>query len=393
MQEESEDQTTDTRQSHTHSPDLANAPDPIEDQTMIEDTVDQLQDLYVQRATLESYHGLVKAAGPDGLDHVASQIMMVNLNQLKLRRNSVGMESFDMGVDRVTIEDFSEWLSDVGEKIKALIERLVQMAKDLAARVMSGVEGVKKQSEELIDRIRNRGRKPANELHDENREITISDPGILWANGKFCVEDCKSEQEVIKFFVNIWPKYAKDQISRAKKMMAEYDVANGNLEDFDSNLAFVGNHKSLVANITRQVLPGNVRVGFKYGALGPELVEAEDATPAPASHSFEVRPVALINNTLKANVATMNALASMFRSEADVLHDMSTMSEALMKLEDRRGEALWKSARADLDEISKKIMDLIGRLKPNYDPIARHLAKVGTARNMVCRKELDALGQ
>lgn len=393
MSEEPEDYSPDTRQSHTHTPELADPPDPVEDQTTVEESVDELQDLYVQRNSLEAYHRMITEAGNDGLDHVANQIMRVNLQQLKLRRNSVGMESFDATVEYISVEGISEWLKDVGARIKQLIDKLITLAKEYATRIMSGIEGVKSQAEELTERARKGGRKPSNELHDTDKEITIGDPAILWANDSFCLSECKPEQEVVKFFTSIWPKYAKDQITRAKKMMADYDVANGNLEQFESNLEFLGNHQSLVHNVTRYVLPGNKQIGFKFVALGPELIDAEDASPAPGSYTLKVRTPAEINGTLRTNVATMNALGSMFRGESEVLHEMASLSEALMSLEDRRAEAFWKSAKEDLDEISKAIMELITRLKPNYDPIARHLAKVGTARNLVCRKELDALGQ
>jgi len=383
-----------TRQDPHNRPALNDSPaEPTEEDTVVSDTVEELQDIYVQRAALETYRDMVKVAGPDGLEPVAKQLMLVGLQQLKVRKNSTGMESFNSGAEEITLEDFSEWLSNLGERIKQLIAKLIAFAKQAAAKVLSGIEGVKTQAEDLMERTRNRARRASNERHDGDKEISIDSPGILWSNGEFCLGDCKSEQEVVKFFISTWPKYAKDQISRAKKMISEYDVESGNSENFESNIGFIGNHQSLVANITKDILPGNKQVAFKYVALGPELVDAEDAEPAPAKHSFEIRPINEINNTLKANIATMNALGQMYKAESDVLTEMSSLSEALSGLESRRGETVWKSARDGLDDISKAMLDLIGRLKPNYDPIVRHLAKVGTARNAVCRKELDALGQ
>lgn len=362
-------------------------------QNYVIDTVTELQELFVQRSALENYREMVIAAGPDGLGPTAAQIMLINLHQLKHSNTGVSMESFTQDRLSLSSEDFGEWLSNLGQRIKELIEKLIKMAKEYAAKIMTGVESVKTQSEQLIERIRGRGKKASNELHGEANEITISDPSVLWANGEFCINDCKAEQDVIRFFTTIWPKYAKDQIARAKKMISEYDVESGNSENFESNIGFLGNHQSLVNNITQLVLPGNKQIGFKYVALGPDLIDADDATPAPANHSFEVRSLSQINAVLKSNIATMNAMGAMFRSEAEVLHEMSSLSEALMGLEGRRSETVWKSAREGLDDISKSMMDLISRLKPNYDPIVRHLAKVGTARNAVCRKELDALGQ
>lgn len=385
----------DTRQNPSNLPSLSTPEEePVEQNTLVTDTLDQLQDHIAQRAALENYRDMILSAGHDGLDPVAKQLMLVNLQQLKLKRNSVGMESFDSGCQEITLEGFSEWIEGLGEKIRALIDKLIAMAKEFASKIMSGVESVKQQSEDLIKRAMKRGNsKPATELHDENKEVSIDNPSILWANGEFCIADCRSEQEVIKFFLQVWPKYAKDQVARAKKMVSEYDVESGNSENFESNMGFIGNHQSFVNNVTSLVLPGNKQIAFKYVALGPELVDAKDAEPAPDTHSFEVRTGAEIHSTLKANIATMNALGGLFRAESEVLNEMATLGQALTTLEGRRSETIWKTARDGLDDISNAMLDLIGRLKPNYDPIVRHLAKVGNARNAICRKELDALGQ
>lgn len=388
----------DTRQNPSNLPDLKS---PVEEDvevfTQIDSSVGDLKELIIQRATLEYYRDQVAAAGTDGLDPVSSQIMLVNLRQLKLSRGNYGLESFDTNKETITVEDFKEWLSNVADRIKELIDKLIKMAKEYASKIMSGIEGVKSESEDLINRARGRKKGPqlrvGNELHGEGQIIKIESPATLWANGELCLGDCKSEQDVIKFFSTVWPKYAKDQITRAKKMIGEYDVESGNSENFESNIGFLGNHQSLVANITKQVLPGNVSVAFEYVALGPKLVEAENAEPAPSSYEVTVRTNTEIQSTLKSNIATMNALSHMFKAESDVLHDMSSLSEALMDLENRRGETVWKSARDGLDDISKAMMDLISRLKPNYDPIVRHLAKVGQARNAVCNLELSKLGQ
>lgn len=387
-------QHEDTRHNSTNQPELVDAlPEPVEPGTEIENCVEELNCLIIQRTALENYRDQFEAAGPDGLDHTAKQFMLVNLKQLKLRRSSHGMESFDTTKDDLSLEDFSEWLGNLGKKIKEFIERLIEMAKAFAAKVMAGIETVKATASDLMDRLSKRPRRAANELHEGEKVINIDAPAILWADGKFCNGECRSEQEVIKFFIGTWPKYAKDQIKRAKKMISEYDVESGNSENFESNIGFIGNHQSLVQEITKVVLPGNKKIGFKYITLGPELIEAEGAEQAPDKHSFAVRTAVEINNTLKINIATMNALGQMFKSESEVLHDMASLSDALLGLENRRGETVWKSARDGLDDISKAMMDLIVRLKPDYDPIVRHLAKVGTARNAICSKELDALGQ
>lgn len=383
----------DTRQNPSNLPSLTTSEEePVEQNTTVTDTLDQLQDHIAQRAALENYRDMIIASGHDGLDPVAKQLMLVNLQQLK--RNSIGMESFDSGCRDITLEGFSEWIDGLGEKIRVLIDKLIAMAKEFASKIMSGVESVKQQSEDLIKRAMKRGNsKPATELHDDNKEVSIDNPSILWANGEFCIGDCRSEQEVIKFFLQVWPKYAKDQVARAKKMIGEYDVESGNSENFEANMGFIGNHQSLVNNVTSLVLPGNKQIAFKYVALGPELVDATDAEPAPETHSFEVRTGAEIHNSLKANIATMNALGGLFRAEAEVLNEMAALGQALTTLEGRRSETIWKTARSALDDISNAMLDLIGRMKPNYDPIVRHLAKVGKARNAICRKELDALGQ
>ncbi len=363
------------------------------DETIVQHVLMDARELMTTRQALENYRDMVSSAGIDGLDPIAKKLMMVNLQQLKLKGNTVGMESFDVTNDSISVEDFAEWINGLSDKIKSLIDKLIALAKDYASKIMSGVESVKSQAEDLINRARKSTKRPANELHGDDKEVSIDNPSILWANGEFCIGDCRSEQEVVKFFLNVWPKYAKEQISRAKKMVGEYDVETGNSENFEANMGFIGNHQTLVAGITKEVLPGNKQIAFKYVALGPELVDAEDAEPAPAKHSFEVRSLSEINTALKANISTMNALGSLFKAESEVLHDMSSLSEALMQLEGRRGETIWKSARDGLDDISTAMLDLIGRLKPSYDPIVRHLAKVGNARNAICRKELDALGQ
>lgn len=385
----------DTRQNPSSLPDLVGDIDTHDmDANTIQDSVLEVQELMGVRSALENYRDQVAAAGIDGLDPVAKQMMLVNLRQLKLSRNSVGLESFDLSKDTLSVEDFSESIHSLGEKIMAVIKRLIEMAKQFASKMMSGLETVKTTAEQLIDQIRRKKRSSnehvSQEFHEGDKTITIDNPGILFADGKFCIDDCKSEQEVIKFFLQAWPKYAIDQIHRAKKMIGEYDVESGNSENFESNAGFIGNHESLVANITQAVLPGNKAIAFKYVALGPELVDAEDAAKPPASHTYEVRTEVEMTGTLRKNIATMNALGKLYGEEASVLKEMSQLAEALGKLENRRGETIFKGARDGLDAISNMMMDLITRLKPNYDPIVRHLARVGTARNVTVRKELDA---
>lgn len=383
----------DTRQNPGNRPDLVDQVDDLSyDENTVEDTVLEIKELMGLRSTLENYRDQVAAAGTDGLDPIAKLLMQVNMRRVTIQCNSVGMESFNPGTVDVSTEDFSEALKGVGEKIMALINKLIDMAKQFAAKIMSGVESVKTQAEELMTKIKKRagGSTASNEFHDGDPKVTISSPGILFSDGEFCLDDCRSEQEVIKFFMSPWPKYAIDQVNRAKKMISEYDVESGNSENFESNAGFIGNHESLVANIKKSILPGNKSVGFKYVALGPDLVDAEGAQEAPESHTFNVRTEGEINGTLRKNIATMNALGGLFKQEAEVLNHMATLSKALGDLESRRGETVWKSARGSLDEISNMMMDLITRLKPNYDPIVRHLAKVGSARNAAVRKELDA---
>lgn len=384
----------DTRQDPSNRPSLVEQVDSHDnDANTIEDNVLELKELMGVRTTLENFRDQVKAAGRDGLDPVAKELMRVNLSLLKRHKSKgVALESIDLGQDELSFEDFSSALKGVGDRISEVIQKLIEMAKQFASRIMSGLETVKTQAEELINQLRNRGKSKASmELHDGERVITIDSPGILFADGNFCLDECRSEQEVIRFFLQQWPKYANEQINRAKKMVGEYDVESGNSDNFKSNIGFIGNHESFVNGIKSVVLPGNKKIGFKYVALGPELIDAEGAAEPPATHSFAVRTEAEVQGTLKKNIATMNAMGKMFREEADVLQNMTTLSQALMGLENRRGETVWKSAREGLDEISNAMMDLITRLKPNYDPIVRHLARVGTARNAACRKEMAAM--
>lgn len=386
----------DSRQNPSNLPDLIKQVDDHDmDATTIQDTVLEVNELMGIRTAMEQYRDQVAAAGIDGLDPVAKQIMQVNLRQLKLRSNALGLESFDPAIDTLSAEDYTETLSNLGKKIMELIQRLIALAKQFASKMMAGLETVKTVAEELMEQIRRKKRGSSDnvskEYHTGERTITIDNPSILFANGNFCLDDCKSEQEVIKFFIQQWPKYAIDQIQRAKKMISEYDVESGNSENFEANADFIGNHESLVKGITNAILPGNKVIAFKYVALGPELVDAEDAAKAPASHTFEVRTEVELNGTLRKNIATMNALGKMYSEEAAVLNEMATLAGALNKLEDRRGETIFKGARDGLDAISTMMMDLITRLKPNYDPIVRHLARVGTARNATVRKEYDAM--
>lgn len=384
----------DTRQNPSNRPDIPeDIPEFIESFTDIESNVDNLNELIMQRTALEYYRDIVSSAGPDGLDPIAKQIMTINLIQLKTISRKYGMETFEVDHEKISLEDIEEWLSGLSKRIKALIEKLISLAKEYASKLMSGITGVKSEAEQLMDRIRDKRHRSSNELHSGEKSITISSPAILWANGVFCNSECKSEQEIIKFFVNVWPKYAKSQVTRAKKMISDYDIDLGNPKDFEANYEFIGNHQSIATNISDKVLPGNKIVGFKYGALGPELIDAEDVESPPEKFTFPIRTFSEINSTLKVNIATMDALSKMFASEEDVLNDMASLGDAVMSLENRRGETIWKGARESLDEISKIMMELIGHLKPNYDPIVRHLTKVANARNAVCRKELDTLGQ
>jgi hypothetical protein len=137
------------------------------------------------------------------------------------------------------------------------------------------------------------------------------------------------------------------------------------------------------------VLPGNKAIAFQHIALGPYL-EDIDAKSAPDSHTYAVRTFAEIQGTLKKNIATMNALGSMFNAEAKIYDEMGTLSKAVAELENRRGETVWKSAKEDLDTISDMMLDLVVKLKPSYDPIVSYLGKIGAARNAACLQELDA---
>lgn len=385
----------DTRQNPSNLPDLVGDIDTHDmDANTIQDSVLEIQGLMGVRTALENYRNQVASAGIDGLDPVARQMMLVNLRQLKLSRNSVGLESFDLSKDILSAEDFSEAIHSLGEKIMKIIHRLIEMAKQFASKMMSGLETVKTTAEQLIEQIRRKKRSSnenvSQEFHDGDRRITIDSPGILFADGKFCIDDCKAEQEVIKFFLNQWPKYAMDQITRAKKMISEYDVESGNSENFNANAGFIGNHESMVKGITNAVLPGNKGIRFKYVALGPELIDVEDASKPPATHTYDVRTEVEMTGTLRKNMATMTALGKLYGAEAQVLQEMSTLARALGELENRRGETIFKGARDGLDAISNMMMDLITRLNPHYDPIIRHLARVGAARNATVRKELDA---
>lgn len=386
--------TEDTRQNPSNRPELKESeqePDMSDD--IVSSKLKELEQLVTDRVALERFYGAVVDAGKDGLTAQAEEALKIGIGRLNLQGVQISNESY---VDlNISAEDLKEQLQAIGKKIMEVIESLIEKAKEFGAKIMSGIENVKNEAEELINRAKQRSRGPvkqvSNELHD-NSKISIGNPSILWADGELCLDDCRSETEVIKFFQGVWPKYAEQQIKRAKDMVGEYDVESGNSDNFKANADFIGNHESLVNQITKVILPGNMKVAFKYVALGPELVPAEGAAEAPSTYELEVRDSNAIQKTLRSNIERMNALGQLFKAEAEVLQQMKELSKGVSDLENRRGETIFKGARDDLDAITNMVMGLIQRLNPHYDPIVRHLAKVGTARNAVCRKELDARG-
>lgn len=381
----------DTRENPSNRPELLVAAfDQEYDGDVVQDTVLEIKELMGLRSAVERFHEQVKAAGRDGLDPVAKAIMQVNLRNVMLGKStSYSLEGFGQGDEIPSNEDFMEKAKGLGEKIAELVAKLTEHAKQFAAKIMSGINSVKNKAEELLKR--RTSSKPSNELHDGEKVINLKSPGLLFANGEFCLGDCRAEQEIIKFFLTQWPKYAIDQINRAKKMIGEYDVESGNSDNFKANFDFIGNHQSLVNSIETKVLPGNKSIGFKQVALGPYLKDAEDAKPAPAEHSFAVRTLAEIQGTLRKNAATMDACANLFKEESEVLQHMTSLSKAIAELEGRRTETHWKSAKEDLDTITSLMLDLVVKLKPNYDPIVSYIGKVGAARNAACEQELAAL--
>lgn len=350
----------------------------------------ELEQLITDRVTLEKFYDLVAEAGKDGLTPVADKALRIALVGLGCSKSMVSTENYV--TMNIGVEDIGERLKAISKRIMELIDLLIEKAKVAASKIMTGITGVINEAESLLDQVRNPTRsKPATELYGD-KTITINNPHMLMANGEFCSADCKSEIEVVKFLQGAWPQYAIEQIKRAGKMIAEYDVESGNSDNFRHNAEFLGNHESLVTKIKEVILPGNKSIAFKYVALGPELVDAEDAEPAPAKYTMDVRDSRSITMTLKENIEHMRGLSKILEEEAKVLNEMKGLSKGVQDLEGRRGETIFKGARDDLDEISSMIMGLINRLKPNLDPIVRHLARVGTARNAVCKQELATRG-
>lgn len=380
----------DTRENPGNRPGIVDQDQgPDMSENMVVDYSSELNQLVTDKVALEKYYDQVVSAGRDGLDPIAQQAMQIGLASLGMEKAKVSKENF---VDlNISAEDIAEQLKAIGKKIMEFIDKLIDSAKQFASKVMAGLTTVREQAEALLEKLKNPSKRASTERANET-VINIDSPAILWADGRFCIEDAKAETEVVKFFQTAWSSYAIDQIRRAKKMISEYDVESGNSENFKANSEFIGNHASLVNSITRQILPGNKQIKFKYVALGPELVEAEGAEEAPSTYPLEVRSSPAIANTLRMNIARMDALGNLFAVESNILSEMKLLSQAVMDLENRRGETVWKSARDDLDAITNMVMELINRLRPSYDPIVRHLAKVGTARNAVCSKELIALG-
>lgn len=378
-----------TRQQHGNNIDLTSHPDQDNVENMVNDEAKEFSQLITDRAALEKYHDQVVAAGKDGLHPVAARAMMIGLNHIGYAKDKVSNENYtDINI---SVEDLASYLKEISKKILAFIEALIAKGKEYASKIMSGIDGVVKEAEELIQRARGKRTRSSNELHDD-KTITIGSPGILMVNGELCLDECRDEAEVVKFFQGAWPQYAIDQIKRARKMISEYDVESGNSDNFKSNAEFLGNHKSLVARVEDIILPGDKKIGFKYVALGPELIDADNVKESPSSYTLDVRDSTTIVKTLRDNIEHMKSMAKMFSAEANVLQEMRGLSQSVADLENRRGETIFKGARDDLDTISTMVMGLVNRLKPNYDPIVRHLAKVGTARNAVCRQELEAQG-
>lgn len=344
-----------------------------------------------ERVSLERIHTQLKNSGYDGLSGVSKKAMLISLSLISKDYSTVSNEDFtDINI---SAEDIGEKIKAIGKAILEFIKQLIAKGKEFATKILTGVEGVIKEAEELLDRARDKPnrRVASNELHD-GKTIVVNSPGILMADGHFCAADCKSEIEVIKFFQGPWPKYVEEQIKRTNKMIGEYDVESGNSDNFKSNAEFIGNHTTFVASIEKLILPGNKNIKFKYGALGPELVDDTDAKDPPETYEMEVRPSTTIVKTLRDNIDRMRSLTKLFEAEAGVLHSMNELSKAVMALENRRGETIFKGARDDLDTISNMVMALINKLNPNYNSFVRHIAKVATARNAVCRQELDAHG-
>ncbi|ARV76771.1 virion structural protein [Pseudomonas phage Phabio] len=400
--------TDDTRQDPSNRPSINDgSPEQDMSENIVFDNEKELESLIVDRIAVEKFYNHVVTAGTDGLDDVARKALQIGLNHINPAEYKVAVEDFtDINI---SAEDIGETLKAIGKKIMAFIETLIEKAKVYAAKIMSGVNGVISDAEELLERAKQKpGSKEekfdsrayakdrmkadiSNELYGD-KTITINNPGILMNGKEFCADDCSSETEIVKFFQGAWPQYAIDQIKRARKMIGEYDVESGNSENFKANSEFLGNHASLVAKIVDLTLPGNKKVAFKYVALGPELVDVEDAPEPPAKYTMDVRDSTTITKTLKDNIEHMRNLSKLLEEEAKVLHEMKQLSQGVQELEGRRGETIFKGARDDLDSISSMVMGLVNRLKPNLDPIVRHLARVGVARNAVCRQELDARG-
>ncbi|AEH03523.1 internal head protein [Pseudomonas phage PhiPA3] len=381
----------DTRQDPHNRPDLKDAPDEFEQpDTITDDHLEQIDELVAMHHSLENYLSHLEAAGPDGLSRHAKRAMQMGLNHIDSKLNRMTCSLEDSESTETDNSSLGNRIKEIAKRIYQFILKLIDQAKQYAKKVIGGSERVKSKAEELLKQIRDRTKpKPANELHNEASHVTVNSPGILFADGHFCLAECRTEQEIIKFFLQTYPQYTKDQINKLTKAVKSYDVESGDVREYESISEFVGKHVSLVASIADKILPGNKKVEFRYTALGPYLGDA-DAKDAPSEYSFEARHRAAIEDTLKQNIATMNAVAKLLKAEASILDEMRELSQQLMGLQNRRGETVWRSAREALDKVCTDSMELFQRIRPDYGPISAHLTRIGKARNDVCELELKA---
>lgn len=107
--------TDETREHHVdHAGTNDGPPEQPGTSTIIEDNVLEMEELLGIQTALESYKSQIAAAGRDGLDPVAKEIMLVNLRHLSCGKASgYGLESLTV-VDPESIEDI---LSKVTESI------------------------------------------------------------------------------------------------------------------------------------------------------------------------------------------------------------------------------------------------------------------------------------
>ncbi|QBX32255.1 virion structural protein [Pseudomonas phage PA1C] len=383
----------DTRQNPANRPQLKDSPQEELPDMIVNDHEQEFKDLFEAHIAIEAYLDQLTDAGRDGLSLQTRKFMAIGLEHIDRilgKQERVSIEAL-LTDPTISQESLVDRLKEVGRKILELIEKIIDEAKLLAQRVISGISSTEKKTEELLKLAQQSSNKKASmEFHDNGTTITVNGASKLFAGSEFCLDDFKAETTVMKFFINTYPKYLVDNINRLCKSLKSYDVETGDITTFEANSEFIGKHTSIIHPLKDVVLPGNYVIHFRDVSLLPMVIHDEDMTSGPETYEHPVRSRLEIQKTLKQNLVVTNSLGELFKEEAKVLEQMKCLTKDLIALEDRRGETVWKRSRDALDRVSSIVMDLIPKLRPNYGPIVARINAITNIRNKVCELELSA---